>query len=240
MGSKKEDTIYYDTLRSDEVECLKAECLRRIRRESPGDCLDDVNDMLSNLICCSGCCTSEEDINEAVIEVTELLINKGFVKKLFYQDISEEDAKKISEAMFIGVNYKYEEVDPYLLAAGLKMYCRDHLPFYLPQDVHLHLLYAYRDIEHDRKKEILKRVPFIMGEYHRLFFIQIFKLFKTIGKEFKKSETSVDNLLDIFAPLLIKDPSKTNKFNGFTKKQILKDLMKTDFTVVPKDFFSSQ
>ncbi|KAF9763016.1 hypothetical protein NGRA_1583 [Nosema granulosis] len=233
------ETIYYDTLRETEVEILKKECLRVIRMEPKDNICDNFfNDLCSIFSCCCGVCdTSSPGITEDVIKVTEILKNNDTIPKLFYQEILKEDLEEISEAMSYGYGLPYEKVDPLILAAALKTFCRDHLDYYLPKDIHLLLLYSYRDNEKERKEAILRRVPFIMSEHYRLFFIQMFRLFRGIDKEYESSKVNLEDMLDMFSTLLIKEPEGSATFNGYTKKLILKDLMDTDFTKVPKEFF---
>ncbi|KAF9764562.1 hypothetical protein NGRA_0456 [Nosema granulosis] len=232
--------IHYENLNMGEMELLRKECLKVVRMETKDKWYDDIIDYLYSIFeCCSAVWDKSPGMSKDVIKVVEILIKNGNKNKLFYREISKEKVEVIFTAMSSGLGITYEKVDPYVLAAALKMYCKVHLNYHLPKDVQLLLLYAYKDNVQERMKEIISRVPFIMSENHRSFFLKIFKLFRGVDEISETSKTNLDDMLNLFSPLLIKDPSCADSFNVHIKKKILKDLMKVDFFVVPKEFIST-
>nr|XP_013180875.1 unnamed protein product [Papilio xuthus] len=155
---------------------------------------------------------------------------------MFYHEIDEEQSKKIAKGIYNEIQIDYDKMDVYLLAAALKVYCLLYLDYYLPKDIHFSLLKVFKANKRTTQKELIKRLPFIMDNQIRMFFIGLFDLFRGISENTNESETTLDNLLDLFGPLVIKNPENYIDFNAFTKREVLKDLMKADFEHVSIDF----
>ncbi|EOB14796.1 VIP36-like vesicular integral membrane protein, partial [Nosema bombycis CQ1] len=178
-----------------------------------------------------------DDLREKNIEIVlKVLLNKSKTKKMFYHEIDEEQSKKIAKGIYNEIQIDYDKMDVYLLAAALKVYCLLYLDYYLPKDIHFSLLKVFKANKRTTQKEIIKRLPFIMDNTIRMFFIGLFDLFRGISENTNESETTLDNLLDLFGPLVIKNPENYIDFNAFTKREVLKDLMKADFEHVSIDF----
>lgn len=238
-----DDSIEYKTLDENSKEALRRKCISYIRVIDRTTWIDVCFNSLETFFRCGYPCSSAcdwitgDDLREKNIEIVlKVLLNKSKTKKMFYHEIDEEQSKKIAKGIYNEIQIDYDKMDVYLLAAALKVYCILYLDYYLPKDIHFSLLKVFKANKRTTQKEIIKRLPFIMDNQIRMFFIGLFDLFRGISENTNESETTLDNLLDLFGPLVIKNPENYIDFNAFTKREVLKDLMKADFEHVSIDF----
>lgn len=229
MNSEEfENTIPYTSLTEDKKTTLRQQYLSEIANIDESICIP--------CFCCTNLDVENNSLcNDSVIELYDILIEKCYIHKLFYGVYREEEIKEVYDYVQKDEKNKYNNKNPRLLAQVLIWTIKwNNIPFF-PHEFNKVLFLAYLENNRQLQLEIVRRIPFVINERNRTFFIKLKKLIEEIDAHKSNSETTKNDLLHIFGPIVFKGTFEGKHVFGYHRMVILADVLEADFFNVKVD-----
>ncbi|EQB62215.1 hypothetical protein NAPIS_ORF00208 [Vairimorpha apis BRL 01] len=210
QSRESENTTSYENLSIDEKTSLRQHYLNEIAN------IDDIT--LFPCLCYKNMDVEKNSVcNDSVIEILDILTYKSTIHKLFYGTYRDEEIKEVYELVQKNEKIQYDSKNPRLIAQVFIWIVKwNDIPFF-PHEFNKILFEAY--LENDRKiqLEIVKRIPFVLNERNRIFFIKLKRLIEEIDAH-KKIQKRRKMIYYIFLDqLFLKEHSKENMFLDITE-----------------------
>ncbi|EQB61815.1 hypothetical protein NAPIS_ORF00377 [Vairimorpha apis BRL 01] len=215
LRNEQNERIYYDSLSNEQKDFLKDMCLKYLTDESQSNMVYDFLNKFFDCSCCNYQLTNHV-VNESFLNMIENLNND-------IEQIDEDKCNKIVEAVRNDIKIDFNEIKntekPFL------MYIDKYFNNWLPNKIKILVLISYNKDETVYKEEFVGRIPFIIDENYRSFFIKI------------KNKTLNENIKQQIAAILFKSPKKDLKIETKIQEEILQDLLNIDFSEFPYSYF---
>lgn len=243
MKNARADTskkILYESLCTTEVENLSEACMSAIEgRRRDTSFKTKILKFFKDICFCGDTFKMDLSINESVFSTMFYLEKNAWnINKIFIDPGSEKDARDCVKLLELSENINYKEVDPNSIAAGFRMYIEENLRSVIPLEARRRLIKAYEDNNEEAKGVIVPRIPFVLNDSHRLFLKSLRNMFMAIEANSQKNEVDINEIHDMFAPIIIRRPNDMLGVDGKVLRAAFVDLMKADFDEFPMSFYS--
>ncbi|ADM12258.1 uncharacterized protein Eint_091290 [Encephalitozoon intestinalis ATCC 50506] len=232
--------ILYESLCTVEAENLSEACTNAIegKRTETGKKAHIIR-FIGEMCCCGDMFDTDAFINESVFSAMAY-IEKDIsgVKDVFISAESEENSNNCAKLLELNEKIEYSSVHPKDVAMGFRIYTEENIKNVIPHNVRKKVIEAYRNNDEEKKKTIIPRIPFVIGDSKRMFLKSLKSIFLAIEANNKDEGANVEKIYRIFGSLIIRRPDGMLDTDGETLKMILMDLMKADFDEFPVSFYS--
>ncbi|CAD27112.2 hypothetical protein [Encephalitozoon cuniculi GB-M1] len=237
--SEAPQKILYESLCTVEAENLSEACNNAIEgRRAPAGRKAQVMRFIGEMCCCGDMFGTDTSINESVFSaMTYIEKNAWNVKDVFISPESEENVSNCVKLLELNEKIDYSAVHLKDIAMGLRIYVEQNMRNIIPLNVRKRVIEAYGSNDGEMKETIIPRIPFVVGDPHRLFLKSLKNIFLTIEMNAEDNGVNVEEIYRIFGPLVIRRPENMLETDTEVLRQILVDLMKADFDEFPSSFY---
>lgn len=215
LRNEQTERIYYDSLTDDQKDLLKDMCIKYLTDDSQSNIIYDLFDKILDCSCCNYKLTNHV-ITESFLSMIDNLNTN-------VEQLDDDKCNKIVAAVRNDIKLNFDEL-PNIDKPFLK-YIDIYFNDWLPTKIKIPLLISYNKNETVYKEEFVGRIPFIIEEKFRAFFIRL-----------KKAELD-EKMNNQIAEILFKSPKQDLEINSKIQEEILNDLLNTDFSEFPNSYF---
>lgn len=232
--------ISYDSLCTAEIENLHDACMSAIEgKHRDATFRSKLSTFFRDICFCGDSFDIDVSVNESLFSMMFYLEKNAWnIKKVFIDQGSEREAKGYAKLVEMNEEISYTDAHPNAVASGFKIYVEDNLKTIVPPNVTRKLIKAYEENDMDEKNKIVPRVPFILSDSHRLFIKSLKKVFLAIETSAQDNEVDINEVYDIFAPIIIRRPDDMLNTDERMLRAALTDIMAVDFEEIPMSFYS--